>query len=476
MFRGIFALVALLLMFSSCKTDPDAILGKNFHPEDDLVSKYDTAFRIEAFSISDDSLIIQNSSSVLLGTSFSPVFGSETYNLVVQVLTLRIDGDDSYNYYSGTDLDRNSRVDSVVLNLPYSGNFPDHGRMDGRKLNLSIHKITEGLVDGQGYDSAYCSNREPVYDPTPIGSMITVYPKPLDTVYDSVSGMTSVADLSMHLDKSFGKDLLNWILDMDEDQCSDLASLHQLGYLKGLYLKVEPCATEKESIVFSVSNLFALGADITVYFNGSGSEVGSTSTSYQKFVLGPLRYTHVKRDRSLSSDNLYKEQMEAAGDTAGGSQRLYVEASGGSRIRFRIPEFQDVVSGNVVINQAVVVLDNVDAGTTPDIGFPEQLQCIRYFNRGLEADILDASNPGGTYNSNSGQYRINVTRYLQRLAYLTTVDTANRKLFDNYLDIVPPSDERYEQPTRAVFYGPGVPEKGMRLEVIYTVVNDTLKN
>ncbi|MCM1168363.1 MAG: DUF4270 domain-containing protein [Bacteroides sp.] len=475
MFRGIFALVALLLMFSSCKTDPDAILGKNFHPEDDLVSKYDTAFRIEAFSISDDSLIIQNSSSVLLGTSFSPVFGSETYNLAVQLLTLRIDGDDSYNYYSGTDLDGNSRVDSVVLNLPYSGNFPGHKRMDGRRINLTIHKITEDLIDGEGYDSAYCSNMEPVYAPAPIGGMLTAYPRPFDTVYDSVLGMNTVADLRIHLDKSFGKDLLNWILDMDEDQRSDLASLHQSGYLKGLYIKVAPCASENESIVFSVSNLFSLGADITVYFNGSGSE-GSTSTSYQKFMLGPLRYTHVKRDRSLSTDKYYKAQMETEGDTASGSQRLYVEGSGGSRIRFRIPEFQDVVSGRVVINQAVVVLDNVDAGTTPDMDFPAQLQCVRYYNRGSEADILDVSNPGGTYDSKKGQYRINVTRYLQRLAYLTTVDTANRKLFDNYLDIVPPSDERYEQPTRAVFYGPGVPGKGMRLEVIYTVVNDTIQN
>lgn len=230
--------------------------------------------------------------------------------------------------------------------------------------------------------------------------------------------------------------------------------------------------TEDQSIVFSVSNIFSLGADLTVYFNGSAT----TGTSYQKFVLGPLRYTHVKRDRSLSSDDLYKSQMQNEGDTASGSQRLYLEGSGGSRIRFRIPGFQDVVNGNVVVNQAVVVLENASSEREPDFGVPGQLRCMRYYNRGTEADILDVSDPGGTYNRNNGQYRVNVTRYLQRLAYLTTIDTANRKLFDNYLDIVPETDERYEQPTRAVLHGPGASGKKMRLEVIYTLVNDTIQN
>ena len=470
-FCGLFPLVFIMLLLFSCKTDPDSILGKNIHPETDLVSKYDTAFRIEAFSLSDDSLIIQNSSSVLLGTSFSPVFGLETYNLAVQILTLRVEGDNSYTYYSGTDLDINSTVDSVVLNLPYSGKFPRHRRMDGRALQISLYEITEELIDGEGYDSAYCSNREPVYNPTPIGEILTVYPKPFDTVYDSASGIRQVADLRIHLDKGFGKRLLDYVVQMSDEEKADLGALRT--YFKGLYIKAHPCQNESESIVFSVTNLFSSGADITVYFNGS--ESGETGTSYQKFVLGPLRYTHVKRDRSLSTDQYYRAQL-INGDTTAGEQRLYVEGSGGSRIRFRIPEFQSVVSGKVVINQAVIVLDEADAVNLPDIDVPAQLQCVRYVNRGTDYDIPDASNPGGEYDSKKGQYRINVTRYLQRLAYLTTVDTANRELFDMYLDIIPESDERYEKPTRAVFYGPGVDKNGMRLEVIYTVVNDTVQN
>lgn len=471
MLRAVLLFFPLLILglLTSCKTDPDSILGRDMHPLDDLVSKYDTAFSIEAFSVSDDSLILQNASTVLLGTSFSPVFGSQTYNLAVQILTMHSKDDDSYTYYSGSDLNQDSRVDSVVLTLPYSGVFPKHNQMDGRMLRFGIHEITEELIDGKGYDSAYCSNREPEHNTAPIGGMLTVYPRPFDTVYDSVQGAKTVPDLRVHLDKSFGKRLLDIVVNMSEEERKDLGAMRK--YLKGLYLKMEPCATESQSIVFSVSNIFSLGADLTVYFNGSES----TGTSYQKFVLGPLRYTHVKRDRSLSTDELYKAQMQNAGDVASGAQRLYVEGSGGSRIRFRIPDFQKTVHGKVVVNQAVIVLENPNAHLSPSVSAPKQLQCIRYYHRGLESDIPDVSNPGGTYNASKGQYRINITRYLQRLAYLTTIDTANRKLFNDYLDIVPIADERYKQPTRAVFYGPKSSTKKMRLEVVYTVVNDTIK-
>lgn len=479
MLRAIGRIVALFFVLSvcfSCKRDPDAVLGNNLYEKGDLVAKYDTAFRIEAFSVRDDSLIVQNSSSVLLGATSSPVFGSATYNLIVQLLTLHIDNDDSYTYYSGK-LNSTSpdKVDSVVLKLPYSGVFPLHSFMDGRKLSFRIYEVEEELIDGQGYDSAYSVNREIAYG-KPLSDLITVYPRPFDTVYDSLKGLKVVPPLSIHLGRDFGKRLLQAVYDMTEEERSELGSL--CSNLKGIYIKMEPCTSEEESIVFSVTNLFSLGAELTVYFDGlvHDAELGTTSTAYQKFVLGPMRFTQVLRNRSLSTDGLYKAQMENEGDTASGSQRLYIEGSGGSRVRFRIPDFQSVVSGKVVINQAVLVVENVNSGITPDIDVPSQLHCIRYFNRGTEAEILDESNPGGSYQNKKGQYRVNITRYLQRLAYLTTVDTANREQFENYLDLVPQTDERYEQPTRVVLYGPGAPERNMRLEVIYTVINDTIKN
>ncbi|MDE6493904.1 MAG: DUF4270 domain-containing protein [Bacteroidales bacterium] len=477
MFRAIGRIIALAFILwagFACKRDPNAILGNHLYGTDDLVAKYDTMFQIEAFSVIDDSLIVQNSSSVLLGTSFSPTFGSASYNLIVQLLTLRIDGDDSYTYYSGylNESSLNS-VDSVVLSLPYSGVFPLYGSMDGRRLSFRIYEVAEELVDGQGYDSAYSVNHEVAYS-RQIGDLITVYPKPFDTVYDSVLGYKKVAPLKAYLSKDFGRELLGYVLGMTEEERADLASLPAV--FKGLYFKMEPCAKEDESIVFSVSNLFSMGAELTVYFDGMEMSEGVYSTAYQKFILGPMRFTQVVRDRSLSTDDLYKKQMETEGDTASGAQRLYIEGSGGSRVRFRIPGFQNVVSGRVVINQAVLVAENVNSDITSDIDVPAQLHCIRYYNRGTEAEILDEINPGGTYSSTKGQYRVNITRYLQRLAYLTTVDTANRKLFENYLDLVPQTDERYEQPTRVVLYGPGAPERKMRLEVIYTIIGDTIEN
>ena len=454
-------LFSLMLAFFSCQSDPDAILGNDMHANDSLQAHYDTAFQIEAFSVSDDSIILQNASTVLLGTSYSPVFGSSTYNLVVQLLTLRTSDD----AYSSGSLDY-SRIDSVILYLPYSRSFPTHNRMDGRALTLSIHELEEDLVDGVGYDSAYSSNYQVRYNQSrPIAGPVTVYPRPYDTVYDSVSGSLLIAPLKISLNHDFGRMLLDKVKSMSESEGLDLEACPK--YFKGIYIKVQPCTREEESIVFSVSNLFAEGAYLNVYFDGMGDQ-----TSYQSFVLGPTRFTQVIRDRTVSTDPLYKAQMEKPFDTVSGRERLYVEGSGGSRIRFRLPGFEEVVSGKVVLNQAVLVLENPDAGQSPDIGVPEQLVCFRYLNRGQMEELPQESNAGGYYNESSGQYRINITRYLQQILYQGTVDPENYKRFWNYIDVAPSSDERYEHPVRVVLNGPGTEKGNMRLEVIYTVINE----
>ncbi|MDE7357810.1 MAG: DUF4270 domain-containing protein [Bacteroidales bacterium] len=463
--RGKFvAFACVLLSLSSCQRNPDSILGNDMHQNGILQARYDTVFRIEAFSVPDDSIILQNASSVLLGTSYSPVFGTTTYNLVVQLLTLRTGDDERYSQGS---LDY-SHVDSTVLMLPYSKKFPTHRRMDGRPLTLSIYEVEEDLRDGAGFDSAYTSMYQVRYNEVPLTGPVTVYPKPFDTVYDSVSNSVLIAPLKIRLDNKVGEMLLQKVKEMSDDELSDMNAFPD--HFRGLYIKVEPCDREEESIVFSVSNLFTFGATLMVYFDGveNGSE---TKTSYQSFILGPLRFTQVVRDRSKSQDEFYKAQMN--GDTASGAQRLYLQASGGSRIRFRIPDFSEVVTGKVVLNQAVLILDDVNADKSPDIGVPDKLTCFKYIDRGHIETLPQETNADGSYNSSRGQYRINITRYLQQILYQGTVDAENYKKFQDYIDIAPSSTERYEDPDCVVLYGPGSSRKPMRMEVTYTVIKDT---
>lgn len=452
------------VLFSSCRKDPDSILGNGMHENGLLQARYDTAFHIEAFSVPDDSIILQNASSVLLGTSYSSVFGTTTYNLVVQLLTLRT-GDEAYSQGS---LD-NPRVDSTVLILPYTWNFPTHRRMDGRSLTLSIYEVEEDLKDGAGFDSAYTSMYQVRYNKDcPLTGPVTVEPKPYDTAYDSVSNMVLIAPLKIRLDNKVGEMLLQKVKEMSDDELSDQNAFPD--HFRGLYIKVKPCDREDESIVFSVSNLFAAGASLMVYFNGYDNGE-TTTTSYQAFFLGPLRFTQVERDRKTSQDELYKAQMNE--DTASGAQRLYLQASGGSRIRFRIPDFAKVVSGKVVLNQAVLILENVYADQMPDISVPERLTCFKYIDRGHIGSLPQEANADGYYNSSTGQYRINITRYLQQILYQGTVDAENYNKFQDYIDIAPSSSERYEDPDCVVFYGPESSRKPMRMEVTYTVINDT---
>lgn len=460
--KALFLFLSLGLIFTSCQKDPDSILGNNMHGKDDLSAKYDTTFNIEAFSVSDDSIILQNSSVVLLGSSYSSVFGSATYNLAVQLLTMT-NVDESYASGNMS----SDKIDSVILYLPYSSIYPRHHEMDGKELTLTIYRINEELVDGVGFDSAYSSNREVSYDPVPVSGPITVYPKPFDTVYDTLSSSLIVKPLQLRLSNSFGKELVDIFRNMSDADRADLAGFPK--HFKGIYIKAEPKNREGEDIVFSVTNLFADGANLSVFYNGSG-----TQTSYLKFLLGPLRYTHVKRDRSMSTDPLYLSQMENPMDTVSGSKRLYIEGSGGSRVRFRIPDFYKKVAGRIIVNQALLVVENANMKSGDVIGVPAKLECFKYINRGTSEQVLGSSTSSGAYDEQTGQYRVDITRYLQQLAFQTTVDPANEAKFLDFIDLAPESDERYEQPTRVVLYGPDAGERKMRLKVIYTIINDTI--
>lgn len=460
---ALFLLLFSGLVFNSCKKDPDSLLGSNMHGNDDLVAKYDTNFHIQAFSVADDSMIIQNASRVLLGASYSNVFGSRTYNLATHLLT-QTNTDENF---SKGNLESN-QVDSVILYIPFSSVFPRHHQMDGKELTLTVYRINETLRDTSEYTMAYPSNYQVSYDPIPVSGPITVYPKPFDTVYDSLSSSLIVKPLQVRLENSFGKELLDIFRGMSENERADIEAFPN--HFKGIYIKSEAKNREGEDIVFSMSTLFADGANLSIFYNGTGQE-----TSYLKFALGPVRFTHIERDRRMSTDALYRSQMEKEFDTLSGAQRLYLEGAGGSRIRFRIPDFYSKVAGKIVVNQALLVLKNVQPKSNPAIGVPSKLECIKYIDRGNTGTIPSASNSSGSYNEETGVYQIDITRYLQQLAFQTTVDPANEERFLDYVDIIPESEERAEKPTRVVFYGPEADVSDrMRLKVIYTVINDSI--
>ncbi|MEG2666548.1 MAG: DUF4270 family protein, partial [Bacteroidales bacterium] len=449
--RSLFLFCFVFLISISCKKNEESILGSNMHSETDLVGKYnDTVFEIVAFSVKDDSLVVENSANILLGSVSDKYFGTATYNLVTELDFDEKSSVDADAIYTG------SRVDSVVLVLPFSGFFPTVDKaMNGKPITFTLYEIIDKLSNGSHSDSLYSVSSEVNYNPAAFAGNkdIVIKPKPFDTIFDSITGARSILPVRAYLSKEFGKKLLSYPAD------AYLPGSIFSDYFAGIYLKVKDCADPSQSTAISFSSLLTAGASIRVYFNNGTDE----NVSYIVFALGPTRFTQVKRNRSTSTDPLFLAQMR--GDTSSGKERLYVEGSGGSKIQFKVPNFKTLSKNKIILNQVTLVLTNTDAKNTTkaDISIPKQLYCFKQKGALESETIPDATNPGGVYNEKTGEYRLLLTRYFQNLIY--------KDQPAEYLYITPKVTERYGSPCRVRLNGPGTDIKSstrMKLEVIYT--------
>lgn len=438
---GLFVLCVLCLI--GCKRDPDSMLGDNIHNDNDLTEGFqDTIFEIIAYSIPDSSLVVQNPSRVLLGAVNDNVFGSAEYNLFTQ-LDYSISNSSSDEFILGV-----STIDSIILTLPYSDLYPT-SRSDahGRAIKLKIHELTEKILKSSDKDSLYNINSSIDYDPNVLsGNEFTILPRPFDSIYDSVSGSRSVSPIKVKLSKEFGARLLS------RPSGSYLTDGAFSEDYNGICIIAQPCANEKESsvVAFAVSSTSVAVIKIEVFYDN----VLGTKTKSKLFSMGPVRFTQVKRNINTSNDMAFKAQMR--GDTSYGKQFLYVEASGGAVVKFKLPNLKEVFKSNeIIVNKADLILPVVTAENPSGMETPKALQ--------IDGIADNSYNPQGKYNSSDGAYHLNLTRQLQSMIYK---DADPSELFNLTTSI----SERYGTPTRISLYGPKGGAKKMKLRVIYTTV------
>lgn len=438
----------LVIGLSACRKNPDSTLGEDLGNRDFLTEHYqDTAFDIIVYTKPDTGLIVQNAARMLLGSVQDNVFGRTGYHVYAQL------------YYEGTnagtsgfvsDTTDNYTVDSVVLVLPYSSFYPAQDNAAyGRPIRLSLHELTEGLQDSGNTDSLYSVSSEVAYDPTVLpGNEFTITPRPFDSISDTLNNTKYVPALRVPLDLNFGLKLMTL---PEEAYAADDAALSQ--YYPGICLRSHSAMTEEESSV--VSFAFASAdetARIMVYY-GSISE---DEPRYSMFGFGPVRFTKVDRDYTTSADPDYLAQMN--GDSTAGNRAVYIGCSGGGYVGCVLPNVRELFAGRrIIINRAHLVLKAASAANGSGLEVPQTLTVPG----SLDADY----NEDGAWNSHQHEYRLVLTRYLQRLFY----EEAEPEPFYIY----PSTTERYGTPRAVKLNGPSA-ENGspMKLELIYTEVKE----
>ncbi|MBM55246.1 MAG: hypothetical protein CMB32_01665 [Euryarchaeota archaeon] len=385
--RNSFALLFFVVMSIVGCRKPDSSIGIGNLPDEDLLSLVviDT-LEVKMTTVRDDSLSSENQSSAVLGRVFQPRIG-ETYAGFASQLRLS-----APNINFGT----NPVADSIYLSLRYTG----HGY--GEYSNHTI--LVRELADTLHFDSTYYSS----YDPETTHGDLTAPsngPLSIKPIQDVITETdTTAAELKINLAVDFAQSLL------DQDTSVFSSNENWLEHFPGI-------------VVRSVSGHGASNFDIS-----SGLSVmrihyhNDVDTTFYDFVLSPLsaRVNLFSNNYVSALDRL--NLVEADSAYIPGDNLLYVMSGGGLKVKVEFPGIEQLnhegaLGNRRSIQKAELILTHDDCNYDSRYPAPDFLAMGIGLESGfiITPDHLSSIGPGGSYDSSTKEYRINITRTIQHI-------------------------------------------------------------
>lgn len=374
-----FLLVAVLFVAGSC-TEKETDLGIELQdPNTFYDGVADTAYGV-AYTVYDDSLLTSGLSSVLLGCYSDNLFGNSEAVLFTQVASPNGEG---------VAFDSYCRIDSVVLSLAITEIYSSSPSSKSyRDLHFEVYQLAQGLMT----DSAYYADDEiPVGDNCFFNDVVRVE-----------ESDTMVVDLKLN---SSILPLLNnqtYLTAADFDQA-----------MKGVRIRLVNDGTPQIATV----NLAAAATRMTVYYayeNGEESvyrtyefTIGHSAThfsQYKNHYIGALATFNNNRNDSID-----------------GSQYLYLSPMGGTNVKLDFNAFVQQFKNDhpfAIIHYAELLLPVADIAMDKK---PDMLAALKCYSDGTVMNIPDMYDAltyqgfDGSYNAETGCYRLRITQHLQKM-------------------------------------------------------------
>jgi hypothetical protein len=393
----IFSKKILLLLFivsgiliQSCNKKPEQI-GEGIQPDKDLITlKFSDTSGIVAYSIREDSVRTDKPEHSMLGSIKDPVFGTTVASFYTQI---RLSN-------SNHDFGENPQLDSLVLQLAYSGYYGDTTTAQ----TIRVYELAEAIY----YDSAYYS-----HDVKDFGSLdyaaYTFVPKPKTTYKWQGDTLSPLIRMRLdHLSPSLGEKLLS----ASETHLS--ANDKFVEYFRGIYVTADPVSENGAVLNF---NLPSVLSGLTIYY--SNDEQDSLRFEFT-ITSSDARFNRFDHSDYQDADPDLKNQL-LNGDTLLGRNKLYVQAMGGIKTKLFFPNltrFAAQQGGKIVVNEAKLIFTGRSIDTL--LYFPpSQLALVKVKEDGsysLLSDQLEGDNYfGGSYLPLSNQFQFRLTRYVQDL-------------------------------------------------------------
>ena len=378
----------LTVLFSACKKDWNE-LGANLIVEEDFNLVHVDTLSIETSVMIDDSIKALNHNNVFLGSINDPVFGSSKASFYTE---FRLPSSD-------VDFGDEAQADSIVLSLAYSSFYGDTTIAQF----ISVHELTEAIsptvTDSSGTDSTlvFYTFDDFDYDAAPLFSQsVSTYPN--QKVW--VDGEEEVAQLRLHLPIEWAQ----YILDADSENLADNEAF--LEFFKGFYIQADASGMGA-LLKFDLLNQ---ASSMEVYYHNAESD----SLSYDLQInQNSNRSVHWDNDYGVSDLSLIIEGLIDDHDA-------YLQGGSGLKTILEIPHIYTLEDSVYVVHKAELILPNRSSLNDSLFTIPSSLQLEAMDENGnrfaLAEDLMQGNAYfGGKYDEESGDYRFNIARYIQKV-------------------------------------------------------------
>lgn len=424
-----FTILGILAL--ACKKEPD-LIGLDLLPAGDRLSiDFTDTSGLVAYTVREDSLRTDELSLNLLGSISDPVFGVTNASIFTEYSLSK----------SNISFGDNPVADSLVLTLTYKGVYGD---------SMAQHTVrVYELADTLYYDGAYYSNNDTVQVLPELIGQATFVPNFEEA--DSVDGEF----VSPHLRIMLSQEFANRLLSADSATLANNENFQNV--FKGLYLSPQPVTTPGTGSIIYFNLLDAVSRLKLYYHNDS-------DTTSIEFPIGSYsaRFTHFDHGGYAGASPLLTQQL--SGDTTSGSQRLFIQAMAGTKVKVRIPNLKSLAATKrIAVNEALLIVRIAD--TSGVYAIPGQIAVREITSTGTLVALPDEEDEGSTFvdgTASSGtEYHFRITRYIQNR--LLNPDEPDYGLM---LIAVGSSLNS----NRVILYGPGAEGNQMKLQIYYTLV------
>jgi hypothetical protein len=425
---GGFFFLLLVVAFTACNKYDD--LGTTILPESDNLSLVftDTATIITT-TVHEDSLRSNGFTGFpvsynIVGSLNEPIFGRTKASAYMQMNLSKL----SFDYGDS------ATADSLILCLTLNSYYGD----TTSPMHFKIYRMESLINIDSGY---YTSTTLPAS--TLIGdAIVTVNPK------DSLSeyGVKKKPHIRIPLDMALATELIS-----KSGGPEYLTNSAFINYFNGIYITAESVNDPGCMFVFDYKNA---QSKMALYYKYN---VDSDSLSFNYTFDELARFNHYDHDYYAGS-----EVYQALNDITVGSNYTYVQSMAGVKTKVNLPYLKNYFANNpsMVINNAVLVFK----AEANNLYAPHALTALSYVDadgksQSFEPDNREAANSAdGTYLSTPGEYRFNITRYINQVMKGTRTD------YGVYLR----GSSAIVNPYQTRLYGSGNVLGKIKLELTYT--------